>query len=128
MAQMTGLSISEIQANRWKIARKYARKWGVILVLKGALTVIGLPGGELIINPISDSALGTAGSGDVLTGIIGGLLAQGLNTQEAAVLGVWLHGIAGQQAHQCLGVAASVTALDILDALPATIGKIKRPA
>ena len=105
---------------------RYAGKWGVTLVLKGALTVIGLPNGGLIVSPFSDSALGTAGSGDVLTGVIDGLLAQGLNARDSAILGVWLHGMAGQQAHHHLGVAASVTALDILEALPAAFRKTKR--
>jgi len=126
MAQLTGLSIAEIQSKRWEIAGTYAGKWGVTLVLKGALTVIGLPNGGLIVSPISESALGTAGSGDVLTGVIGGLLAQGLNALDSAILGVWLHGMAGQQAHHHLGVAASVTALDILEALPAAFRKTKR--
>lgn len=127
MAYLTGLSIKDIQANRWEIAAKFASEWHVTLVLKGALSVIALPDGELLINPISDSALGTAGSGDVLTGLIGGLLAQGLKAQKAAILGVGLHGKAGIQAHHDLGDSASVTAVDILDSLPTVISELKRP-
>ncbi|MBG0771298.1 MAG: NAD(P)H-hydrate dehydratase [Anaerolineaceae bacterium] len=127
MAQITGLSITEIQSNRWDIARQFAMKWGVTLILKGALTVIGTADGTIHINPIQDSALGTAGSGDVLTGIIGGLLAQGVEASNAALLGVWLHGRAGQEAHQRLGGPESVTALDILGEIPTAIRKTKRP-
>ncbi|QRN83849.1 NAD(P)H-hydrate dehydratase [Chloroflexota bacterium] len=127
MSEITGRPIAEIQANRWNNAKKYAQDWGVTLVLKGAHTVIALPDGQIFISPVSDSALGTAGSGDVLTGILGGLLAQGAQPKEAALLGVWLHAFAGIQAHQQLGGAESVTALDILEAIPSAFLKIKRP-
>lgn len=115
MALLTGFSVSDIEADRWEIARHYAQKWGVILILKGAMTVIALPKGSLLISPIGDSALATAGSGDVLSGLIGGLLAQGLSQEKASVLGVWIHGRAGQSAHGLRGSAAGVTAVDILD-------------
>ncbi|MBG0786880.1 MAG: bifunctional ADP-dependent NAD(P)H-hydrate dehydratase/NAD(P)H-hydrate epimerase, partial [Anaerolineaceae bacterium] len=95
--------------------------------LKGAHTVIALSDGQIYISPVSDSALGTAGSGDVLTGVLGGLLAQGLQAKESALLGVWLHGMAGIQAHFHLGGAESVTAMDILEAIPAALEKAKRP-
>lgn len=126
MSILTGLPIAEIQAKRWEITRQYAVKWKVTLVLKGACTVIGTPEGNLFINPISDSALGTAGSGDVLTGVIAGLLAQGLSTNDAAILGVWLHGRAGQLAHARLGGPESVTALSILEAIPQAIVATKK--
>lgn len=126
MAQITGLSNTEIQSNRWEIAQQFARKWGVTLILKGALTVVATADGRLNINPIQDSALGTAGSGDVLTGIIGGLLAQGMGADKAALLGVWLHGMAGHEAHHRLGGPESVTALDILGEIPTAIRKTKR--
>lgn len=126
MAILTERSIAEIQADRWELARHYAKDWGVTLVLKGALTVIGFPNGRLFINPISDSALGTAGSGDVLTGLLCGLLAQGVPAENAAVLGVWLHGRAGQLAHEKMGGPESVTALDILGALPQALAETKK--
>ena len=125
MSVLTGLSTTEIQNDRWTVAKQFAQKWGVVLVLKGALTVIGTPDGGLFINPISDSALGTAGSGDVLTGVVSGLLAQGVAQVPAALLGVWLHSQAGRIAHQRLGGPQSVTALDILDALPAAFAATK---
>lgn len=126
MATLTGLSTAEIQSQRWEIAQQFAQKWRVVLVLKGALTVIAMPDGRRFVNPVSDSALGTAGSGDVLTGIIGGLLAQGLAQDQTALLGVWLHGQAGQISHQRLGGPQSVTALDILDAVPAAFEATKK--
>jgi len=127
MAQITGLSISKIQSNRWEIARQYAQTWGVTLILKGALTAVALPDGDVFILPFHDSALGTAGSGDVLTGIIGGLLAQGMITKDAALLGAWLHGTAGVAAHHHLGGPESVTALDILEEISEAYRITKRP-
>jgi NAD(P)H-hydrate epimerase len=126
MAILTGRTIADIQADRWAVACHYAKAWGATLVLKGALTVIGFPNGKLFVNPISDSALGTAGSGDVLTGVLCGLMAQDVSAPNAAVLGVWLHGRAGQLAHEKLGVPESVTALDILKALPQALGETKK--
>lgn len=126
MATLTGLSTAEVQSQRWEIAQQFAQRRGVVLVLKGALTVIAVPDGRLFVNPVSDSALGTAGSGDVLTGVICGLLAQGLAQGQAALLGVWLHGRAGRISHQRLGGPQSVTALDILDAVPAAFEATKK--
>lgn len=114
MAVLSGLSIAEIEDNRWEITRNFTQKWGVSLVLKGAMTVIGLPNGQVFINPVADSALATAGSGDVLSGIIGGLMAQGVPSDRAAILGVWFHAKAGLAAHKLIGTADGVTALDIL--------------
>lgn len=124
MAVLTGLTTSEIQANRWKIAQKFAEKWGVTLVLKGAMTVVAAPDGALYVIPISDSALATAGSGDVLSGVIGGLLAQGLDANSAGFIGAWLHAHAGEIAHAKVGSSYSVAALDILDALAPAFGSV----
>ena len=114
MSVLSGLSITEIEENRWEIARDFAQKWGASLVLKGAMTVVASPIGKVFINPVGDSALATAGSGDVLSGIIGGLMAQGVPSDMAAIVGVWFHAKAGQSAHKVMGTAAGVTALDIL--------------
>lgn len=117
MSILTGLDIREIQANRWAIAVEYAKLWGVVVLLKGAVTVIGTPKGELYVNPVSDSALATAGSGDVLSGVIGGLMAQGVMVEEAAVIGAWLHAQAGIAARKNIGTDISVTATDILNSI-----------
>ncbi len=115
MSVLSGLAIDNIEENRWEIAKNFAQKWGVSLALKGAMSVIGLPNGQTYVNPVGDSALATAGSGDVLSGIIGGLMAQGVPSDKAAILGVWRHAKAGQSAHTAIGSAAGVTALDILE-------------
>jgi hydroxyethylthiazole kinase-like uncharacterized protein yjeF len=117
MSILSGLEIHEIQANRWEIAEEYAERWGVVMVLKGAVTVIAEPGGRVFINPTSSSSLATAGSGDVLSGLIGGLLAQHVPSSKAAAAGVWLHAQAGLFAAYRRDDEASVTAKDILDGL-----------
>jgi len=115
MSVLTGLDVGTIQSNRWEITMEYASRWDVTLVLKGAMTVVASPTKDIFINPISDSALATAGSGDVLSGIIGGLLGQGIPTLQAAAMGVWLHAQAGVAARKKLGTEISVTAKDILE-------------
>ena len=115
MAVLCGQPVDEIQADRWGTASRYAQLWGVVLILKGAETVIALPDGGVLVNPVSDASLATAGSGDVLAGMIGGLLAQGLSPQAASVVGVWQHAQAGLLAKTALGSDASVTACDLLD-------------
>ncbi|MDI9566497.1 MAG: NAD(P)H-hydrate dehydratase, partial [Chloroflexota bacterium] len=115
----------EIQSNRWEIASEYAKLWRVNLVLKGALTVIACANGKMFINPVSDPALATAGSGDVLTGVIGGLMAQGVSAAHASVLGVWIHANSGKIARINCKTDMSVTALDLLDYLPGAIVKAK---
>ncbi len=115
MSVMTGLSVESVQSNRWEIAKEFAKRWDVTLVLKGAMTVVATPLKALFINPVSDSALATAGSGDVLSGIIAGLLGQAVPSVKAAILGVWLHAQAAVEARRRLGTDVSVTALDILD-------------
>ncbi len=94
LSRLTGLGVPEIQSARIATVRKYAQEWGVVLVLKGALTVIGSPEGEVFLNSTGNVGLATAGSGDVLSGVIGGFLAQGLNPLPAALAGVYLHGSA----------------------------------
>ena len=121
MSALTGLPIEEVQRNRAEIALEYARKWGHVVVLKGALTVTADPRGKYMINPVATSALATAGTGDVLAGMIAGLIAQGLSGYSAAVTGVWLHAQAGIHAAEHLGSAASVTARDVLAAIPAAL-------
>ncbi len=96
MSRLTGIPISEIQANRVQIAHKSANKWGLIVLLKGAHTVIAAPNDDISILPFKNSGMATAGSGDVLAGIIVSLLGQGLRGYEAAIVGGYLHGLAGE--------------------------------
>ncbi len=124
MAVLTGMEVKDIQADRLKVAQKYAQEWGHVVVLKGALTVIAAPDGQVAVIPVATSALATAGTGDVLAGIIVGLRAQGLGAFEAAATGAWIHAQAGLRAADEIGSAASVMAGDVLEAIPAVFWEI----
>lgn len=125
MARLTGLKIEDIQSARIEIAKKYSKKWSAIVVLKGAFTVIAHPEKDPVIIPLATPALARAGSGDVLAGVIGSLLAQGLTPYRAAVVGAYLHGTAGKIAFEVTGNAAGVIASDIAELIPAAINEIK---
>jgi hydroxyethylthiazole kinase-like uncharacterized protein yjeF len=98
MARLTGRTTAEVQRDRLGTARRLATSSSAIVILKGARTVIAQPDETAYVNPAADPALGTAGSGDVLSGVLAGLLAQGLGASAAAQLGVFAHGRAGQEA------------------------------
>ncbi|MDU2064197.1 MAG: NAD(P)H-hydrate dehydratase [Sporomusaceae bacterium] len=119
MAAMTGLSVKEIQENRLTVAKEYAEKWQSIVVLKGAATIIAFPDGELYINSTGNAGMATGGMGDVLTGMIAAFIAQGCSSHEAALLGVYLHGLAGDLVAKSnpIGMAAS----DVAEVIPAAI-------
>jgi ADP-dependent NAD(P)H-hydrate dehydratase / NAD(P)H-hydrate epimerase len=117
MSTLTGLSVSEIQQNRVDICREYAQKWGQIVVLKGAGTVIAHWDGRVAVIPISTSALSHAGTGDVLAGMIASLIAQGLLAFDAAACACWIHARAGQLAAKGKGSPASVLAGDVIDSI-----------
>lgn len=114
MAALLGVTTQEVQADRIGTAREAARKCGAVVVLKGAPTVVAHPDGEARLNPTGSPALATAGSGDVLTGIIGGLLAQGLPPWEAAVAGVYVHGRCGDLAARDVDPAGDLSAAGVL--------------
>ncbi len=116
--RLAGLETAEVQADRLALAHEKAAEWNCIVVLKGAHTIIAGPDGRMAVQPFATAALAKAGTGDVLSGTIGGLLAQGLAPFEAAVAGAWLHGMAGVRAGDALGTTAGVTASDVLEALP----------
>ncbi|HUS17445.1 MAG TPA: NAD(P)H-hydrate dehydratase [Chloroflexia bacterium] len=120
-------SIESVQADRVQTARQAAADWKAVVVLKGANTVIAAPDGRVQINPAATPALATAGTGDVLAGVIAGLLAQGLTPFDAAVAGAYLHGHAGELVAEELG-DAGVLAGDIADALPYALRETKEPA
>ncbi len=94
MARLVGLTTAEVQARRLDLARETAAQLGVVLVLKGAQTVVAAPDGRASLNSTGNPALASGGTGDVLTGLIGGFLAQGLSAWDAGRLGVFLHGLA----------------------------------
>ena len=124
MARLVDKEVSVIEGKRLYYTRKFARENGVFLVLKGAATTIGLPGGKVHINRSGNQGLATAGSGDVLTGIIAGLLAQGLDPAEAVVLGPYIHGRAGDLALP-EKTAPGLTARDIVNFIPAVYRELK---
>jgi ADP-dependent NAD(P)H-hydrate dehydratase len=115
-ARLTGLTIADVQGRREEVTVDFARKFGGVLVLKGHCTLV-CDGQRLYCNTTGNPGLATAGSGDVLSGLIGALWGQGLLAFEAAQLGVYLHGMAGDLARDSLG-EASLTASDLLDYLP----------
>ena len=118
MSIITGLSTQEIQSDRVRTAEKFADKWGHVVVLKGTFTVVAAPGGKTAILPIATPALGRAGTGDVLAGIITGLRAQGMKAFDAAAAGVWAHAQAGLTAAVYKGSTAGVLAGDLIEVLP----------
>ncbi|MFC2005210.1 NAD(P)H-hydrate dehydratase [Chloroflexota bacterium] len=124
MARLAGVSIGEVQSDRVGIAKKAALEWHKTVVLKGAYTVAVTPDGQPRINPVANPGLASAGTGDVLSGVIAGLAAQGLTLADAAACGVYLHAEAGDMVRAIVGEAGMV-ASDLLSALPLTIKKLK---
>lgn len=119
MARLTNLTVEAINADRVGVARQAASDWGSIVVLKGARTVVAFPDGEVYINTTGNAGMATGGTGDVLTGVIAGLVAQGMSSHDAAVAGVYVHGLAGDIAAQ--GGMVGMTAMDVLKAVPAAL-------
>ena len=118
MARRTGEEIKTIQSDRIGTARRYAEKWNKTVVLNGTRTVVAAPSGEIVLNPTGGPNLATAGTGDVLSGAIGGLLAQGCTPFDAAVVGAYLHGRAGDIRRSEYGDAGTVAG-DVAMSLPA---------
>jgi len=125
MARLTGLSVSEILDNRIEVVQEYARKWNKIVVLKGAFTVVGFPGGEVKQSPFANPAMATAGTGDVLGGLLSGLLAQEISLNNTVTLGVYLHGLAGELVRDELG-DAGMLAGDLLPEIPRAVKSLKQ--
>ncbi|MEK5394552.1 NAD(P)H-hydrate dehydratase [Paenibacillus sp. FSL K6-2859] len=117
MARLASITIAQVQRDRISLAMGYAKEHGVTLVLKGAHTVIATPEGQAYVNTTGHPGMGTGGAGDVLTGIISSLLAQGLNEAQAAAFGVYLHGLAGERAARQRNNPAGIIAGDIIEAL-----------
>ena len=120
MSTLTGIPTGHIQADREAVAREWAERWGATLVLKGAHTVIASPGQPVRIAPFANPGLATGGTGDVLSGVIVSLLAQGLTPPDAAAVGVYLHAAAARVVTDRIG-QAGLAASDLLDALPPAI-------
>ncbi|MCE2464269.1 MAG: NAD(P)H-hydrate dehydratase [Dehalococcoidia bacterium] len=92
MSTLTGVSVPDVQSSRTEVALEWASRWNAMVVLKGAYTVVASPAGVCHVNPFANPALASGGTGDVLTGVIAGLMAQGLSPEDASCCGVYLHG------------------------------------
>ncbi|HEY74825.1 MAG TPA: NAD(P)H-hydrate dehydratase [Thermoflexia bacterium] len=117
MARLMGCSTREVQEDRVEVARRQAKAWGHVVVLKGAYTVVAAPDGRTVLEPFANPGLATGGTGDVLAGVVVALRAQGLPPFEAAAAGAYLHGLAGELARADLG-EAGMAAGDLLRYLP----------
>ncbi|HXM56971.1 MAG TPA: NAD(P)H-hydrate dehydratase [Candidatus Dormibacteraeota bacterium] len=124
MARLVRWSTAEVQANRREVALAGAREWGAVVVLKGARTLVAAPDGRLSEDPHEVPALATGGTGDVLSGVIAGFLAQGSDPFEAAVTGVYVHGEAGRRLQDRLG-PAGLLASELLAELPPAMGSLR---
>lgn len=124
MAALTGLDVARIQQDRPAAASRFAGEWGCFLVLKGAGTVSAAPGGELCFNPTGGPALATAGTGDLLTGLLASLIAQGLPPFEASFAAAYIHGLAGDLLPEERGYRAG----DILERFPEAFWRLRREA
>ena len=123
MARLLHSTPKTVNSNRENTAIDFARKFGVVTVLKGAGTIIASPDGEVYINHTGNSGMATGGSGDVLSGIVGSLLAQGASPINAAAAGVFLHGTIGDLAAEKLG-KISMLPTDMIDMIPTAYLKL----
>jgi NAD(P)H-hydrate epimerase len=124
LSRIVGEKSSTIETYRIMFAREYASRLKSTLVLKGAPTATGSPTGSVFLNSTGNPGMATAGSGDVLTGIIAALLGQGMKPDEAAFSGVFLHGLAGDIAARRVG-EKSLLAHDILDFIPDALAEVE---
>jgi NAD(P)H-hydrate epimerase len=125
MARLLGRTTAEIQAERLQAARDCAEKYGCVIVLKGAHSVIADLAGRAALSPFANPLLASAGSGDVLAGIIGGYLAQGLTPFDAACAGVYVHGAAGESLREEYG-ESGLLAHELADRLPRIVRELKQ--
>jgi holo-[acyl-carrier-protein] synthase len=123
-SRLSGLEVKAVQADRRGVASRFAKAWNKVVVLKGAGTVIAAPDGRITNNNVATASLASGGTGDVLSGIIGGFLAQGLPPFEAAVTGVHVHSLAGLDLEAELG-QAGVLASDLLLQLPRVMERLR---
>jgi len=125
MARLTGMTVAAIQAERKETAARFARQWRQVVVLKGAHTVVAAPDGPVTVDPHANAALATGGTGDVLSGLVAGLRAQGVSSFEAAVTAVFLQGEAAAVLSEELA-DAGLLASDLLPVLPRVMAQFKR--
>lgn len=124
MARLLRGTTADVQKDRIGVAIRGAQMWDKVVVLKGAHTIVAAPDGTAFVCPFANPALATAGTGDVLAGIIVGLLAQRLAPQDAAVVGVYVHALAGELAARRTG-PSGLAAGDLLDAIPLAVARVR---
>jgi NAD(P)H-hydrate epimerase len=125
MATLASASSAQVQQDRIATARQRATRWNTTLALKGAYTVVAEHGGLVRVSPFANPALASGGTGDVLTGIIAGLMAQGLTPYEATCCGVYLHGQAAEAVRRDRGDTGTL-ASDLIERLPETISQLRQ--
>ncbi len=124
MARLIKTSRDNVERNRLKVAENFSKKYNCILLLKGSRTIVASPDGKIYINKTGNAGMATAGSGDVLTGMIAAFLAQGLSSFDAAKWGAYLHGRAGDLA-AVKKTKTSLIASDIIESLPTALKSLK---
>ncbi|MFC1654919.1 NAD(P)H-hydrate dehydratase, partial [Myxococcota bacterium] len=122
MARLLGSTVAEVQKDRLATARRAANKYGCVVVLKGAGTVVADRDGSAYVVPTGNPGMASGGTGDVLTGIIGSLLSQGKDACEAACVGAYVHGQAGDLAMETKG-EHGLAAGDMIEALPSVLAR-----
>lgn len=126
MARLTGLSVPEVQARREAVVREFARKYEVMVLLKGEGTLVARPDGQVWLVPGAEPALAKGGTGDVLTGVIAALFAQGMPLWQAAVVGAWAHLHAGTSCARIRG-SRGVLASEVADEVPLILDRLPAP-
>lgn len=116
MARLLNISIEEVQKQN-QCGKGFSKKWNVITVLKGSKTIVALPDGSIYINTTGNSGMATGGTGDVLTGMIGSFICQGVKPHESAILGVYLHGLCGDNIAKTKG-KHGIIAGDLIEEIP----------
>jgi NAD(P)H-hydrate epimerase len=128
MARLAGLSIAEVQRDRLQVARKFARDHQLIVVLKGHRTLVVQPNGEAWVNTTGNPGMATGGTGDILTGMVAGIIAQHTKDAFTAVIAaVHLHGLAGDVMRESVG-EHSLVATDLLHGLPEAFRRTQKAA
>jgi NAD(P)H-hydrate epimerase len=123
MARLLGGSIEDVLADPWNVALGAAREWGQVVVLKHGYSFVACPDGRLFISPRATPELATPGTGDVLSGLIGAFLAQGLAPEDAAAVALYVGALGGRSARMQFG-EHSVIARDLIEAVARTVAEI----
>lgn len=125
MARLLGISVGEVESNRLECAR-VSQEWNCWIVLKGARSIISGPSNKQLINPAATEALATAGSGDVLSGVIASFLGRGISIEDAIMLAVFIHGLSGETLAEHRGGVTGVVASDIIGEIPRVINALRK--